>query len=170
MNPEVALQRVGSFIVQFQQLEAQVNEIIVLLAGGNEEVTRILINELEFSKRLKTADVLHGYFFSLRGREHTTFRSDFHTLATNLERISQRRNELVHSSYHYWITHEKKLGLIRKNSRLRGAKGILEQVEEELLPESFEQDLEKVNDLSIQLEQCRQDLTSIIYADDPNEA
>jgi hypothetical protein len=167
MTPSAALQSVGTYVVQFQQLESQINQIIVLLAGGDEEVTRILINELEFSKRLKTADVLFAYFLSLRTGDTKDMRNQFHALIATLGQVGERRNELVHSSYHYWITHEKKLGLIRRNARLRGAKGVLEQLEEELLPESFEQDLEQLNDITIQLERTRREVIAMIYPDHP---
>ncbi|MBP6368059.1 MAG: hypothetical protein KBA82_12500 [Nitrosomonas sp.] len=61
-----AFHKLGQFMVYFQHLEHTINELLVLMAGADEENVCILIHELEYSKRLKTTDVLFARFVDLR--------------------------------------------------------------------------------------------------------
>ena len=66
MTAYTAYHQLGRFIVAFQHLEAAVNALLELTSGGDAEATRILINNLEYSKRLSTADVLFARFVDLK--------------------------------------------------------------------------------------------------------
>jgi hypothetical protein len=54
MTAHSAYHQLGRFIVAFQQLEAAVNDVLELTSGDDCGVTRILVNNLEYSKRLNT--------------------------------------------------------------------------------------------------------------------
>jgi len=139
-----AYHQLGWFIVEFQHLEDAVNNLLVLMADADCEVVRILVNELEYSKRLKTADVLFSRFTDIRSNTDPTKKTEFHKLMTELIELGQRRNELVHSKYNPWINIEGKEGLLRSNSTLRASKGEREEQEEELQPEAFNADIERL--------------------------
>jgi len=139
-----AYHQLGRFIVEFQHLEDAVNNLLVLMADADCEVVRILVNELEYSKRLKTADVLFSRFTDIRTNTDPTKKTEFHKLMTELIELGQRRNELVHSKYNPWINIEGKEGLLRTNSTLRASKGEREEQEEELQPEAFNADIERL--------------------------
>jgi hypothetical protein len=100
----------------FQDVEAAINEILVLLVNVDSEAVLILINGLEYSQRLKTADVLFGRFVDLNGDSELSAKAEFHELIVKLMRLGERRNVLVHSEYMPWINIEGLAGLIRKNS------------------------------------------------------
>ena len=65
MNAPTAFHQLGKSIYFFQHAEAAINEILVLLADGDSETTLILVNELDFSQRIKTADVMFARFVDL---------------------------------------------------------------------------------------------------------
>ena len=153
--PSSAYHQLGRFIVQFQHLEGAINDILELAAGGDSEATLILINELEYSRRLDTADVLFARFVDLHREREASFKDSFHTLIVKLRKLGERRNELVHSRYFDWVNIDGSCGLLRSNSRLRGRKGEREEQEEELLPDAFDKDLEELLEASKQLEAFR---------------
>jgi hypothetical protein len=116
MSTPTAYHQIGKFIVLFQDVEAAINEILVLLVNVDSEAVLILINGLECSQRLKTADVLFGRFVDLNGDSELSAKAEFHELIVKLMRLGERRNVLVHSKYMPWINIEGLAGLIRKNS------------------------------------------------------
>lgn len=154
-NPS-AYHQLGRFIVDFQHLENAVNDLLVLMANTNESVVRILANDLEYSKRLNTADVLFALFVDLRNNTNAEDKARFHNLMVELGKLGQRRNELVHSRYNPWLNVEGKEGLLRTNSRLSGKNGEREEKEEELQPEAFNADLRRLAEAADKLEQFRQ--------------
>ena len=129
----------AEFIVLFQHAEASINELLVLLAQADDEAIRILVNELGYSQRLKTVDVLFSRFVDLPAK------AAFHKLMVELGELGRRRNELVHSAYMTWIDVAGDVGLFRQNSMLRSSKGIREKEEEELLPDAFNNDIERLD-------------------------
>lgn len=154
-NPD-AYHLLGKFIVTFQHLEDCVKEVICLLVQAkDEEITRILMNELDNSARLSTVDVLFQRFTSVRVGDFSTENADFHKLIVDVKDLGTRRNELVHSNYFDWTNIDGALGLLRRNSKLRGRKGEREESEEELLPEDLWKDLGKLNNAYGQLEKYR---------------
>jgi hypothetical protein len=78
MSHPTAYHQLGLFIVNFQHLEGAVNDLLELLAGGDSEVTLILANDLEYSKRLNTADVLFARFVDLRTNTEPASKAEFH--------------------------------------------------------------------------------------------
>lgn len=139
-----AYHQLGRFIVEFQHLEDAVNNLLVLMADADCEVVRILVNELEYSKRLKTADVLFSRYIDIRSNTDPAKKTEFHKLINELNELGQRRNDLVHSKYNPWFNIEGKEGLLRTNSKLRASKGEREEHEEELQPEAFNTDIERL--------------------------
>lgn len=161
-----AYYEIGRFVVSFQRIEAEVAEIIGLLAQTDEEVTRILINELDCSEMVKTADVLFARFLDVRRDDHAEEKRRFHKLSSDLLKLGERRNEIVHSKYTAWKNVEGKEGLLRKNSRLRGSKGFREESEEEILPESIAQDIKRLVAAVQSLDAIRLKIIDWIYPND----
>jgi hypothetical protein len=147
----------------FQDVEAAINEILVLLVNVDSEAVLILINGLECSQRLKTADVLFGRFVDLNGDSELSAKAEFHELIVKLMRLGERRNVLVHSKYMPWINIEGLAGLIRKNSKFR--KSIRELEEEELLPETFNDDLHALAAALEEIEAFRLRVIDRLYPD-----
>lgn len=155
MDSPTAYHQLGRFIVDFQHLENSVNELLELMADTDSEVVRILANDLEYSKRLNTADVLFSRFIDLKARDGAV-KAEFHKLVVELRNLGERRNELVHSHYNVWLDVHRKEGLLRTNSKLRGGQGEREEKEEKLQPDAFNQDLKRLGTAAGRLEDFRQ--------------
>ena len=167
MTAPTAYHQIGKFIVYFQHVENAINEILVLLANADNEAILILVNELEYSQRLKTADVMLARSIDLQREPDLSAKAEFHNLMGELRSLGERRNDLVHSKYTQWFNVEGAPGLIRQNSKLRGSKGIREEDEEKLLPESFNTDFERLDGALQRLEAFRLKAIDWRY---PNEA
>lgn len=163
MSSPTAYHQLGRFIVTFQHLEDAVNNILVLMADTDDDVVRILANDLEYSKRLSTADVLFARFVDLRNNTRIEAKMEFHKLMVELGKLGERRNALVHSRYNPWVNIHGKEGLLRTNSKLRGSKGELEETEEELQPEAFNDDLERLALAGGELEKFRLQIIDWLY-------
>lgn len=133
------------------------------MADTDDDVVRILANDLEYSKRLSTADVLFARFVDLRNNTRIETKTEFHKLMVELGKLGERRNALVHSRYNPWINIHGKEGLLRTNSKLRGSKGELEETEEELQPEAFNDDLERLALAGRALEKFRLQIIDWLY-------
>ena len=144
MNQYTAYHQIGSFVVSFQHLEAVLTELLVLMARADDEAIRILVNELEFSKRVKTTAVMFAWFVGLQREPDETAKAEFHKLMVELGKLGERRNEIVHSKYSLWTNIEGAAGLVRENSKLRAGKGVRQIEEEDLLPETFDSDLNRL--------------------------
>lgn len=155
MQNLTAYHQLGRFIVAFQHLEGAVNELLELLSGDDCEATRILVNDLEYSKRLKTVDVLFAHFVDIRTNTDQASKAEFHKLTVKLHKLGERRNDMVHSRYYRWIDVYGKEGLLRRNSKLRGIAGQREESEEEFQSETFDADLECLDRASARLEEFR---------------
>lgn len=86
----------------FQQLEHMVNETLALLANADGEIVYTLINRLEYSNRLKIADILFARLVDLRSNIDSAMTTKFHELMeliVELEKCGICKNELVHSRY-----------------------------------------------------------------------
>ena len=165
MTAHTAYHQLGTFIVNFQHAEAAIDEILVFLAKADSEAVRILVNELEYSQRLKTADVLLARFVDLQREPDLPAKAEFHKLMVELGKLGERRNDLVHSKYMSWINVEGAAGLIRQNSKLRASKGVREESEEELLPEAFNADFERLARALQELEVFRLKIIDWLYPD-----
>jgi hypothetical protein len=154
----------GKFVVTFQQLEDCVKEVITLLVQAkDEEMTSILMNELDNSARLKAVDVLFQRFTSVRTGNLIAENPGFHKLITELQKLGTRRNEIVHSNYYDWTNEHGEKGLLRQNSKLRGSKGTREELEEELLPKNLWEALTELNNAYGQLESYRLKIIEWLY-------
>lgn len=163
MNTLTAYHQLGRFIVNFQYLEDAVNDLLVLMANTDDDVVRILANDLEYSKRLNTADVLFARFVDLRNNTRAEAKAEFHKLMVELRELGERRNDLVHSRYNAWLNVHGKEGLLRTNSKLRGSKGEREEKEEELQPEAFNSDLQRLAAAGATLEKFRLQIIDWLY-------
>ena len=155
MNTPTAYHQLGHFIVSFQHLENTVTKLLVLMANTDDGAIRILVNDLEYSKRLNTADVLFARFIDLRSNTNAAAKAEFHTLMVELRDLGERRNDLVHSKYNRWLNVHGNEGLLRTNPKLRGKLGELEEKEEELQPEAFNADLQRLAAAAEALEKYR---------------
>ncbi|APW41821.1 hypothetical protein [Rhodoferax saidenbachensis] len=163
MSHPTAYHQLGQFIVAFQHLEGAVNDLFELLAGGDCEATRILVNDLEYGKRLNTADVLFARFVDIRTNTDPAAKTEFHNLMVELRALGERRNDMVHSRYHRWIDAGGSEGLLRQNSKLRGKAGEREESEEELQPAAFDADLERLAQSAAKLERFRLKVIDWLY-------
>jgi len=156
MNQPSAYHQLGLLIVQFQHLEANITEMLVMLSTAkDEEAARIVVNELDYSQRVKTVDVLFARTVDLQREPDVATKTEFHSLMVEAGKLGERRNELVHSKYAHWINVEGQHGVIRENSRLRASRGVREELEEELLPEAFSADFERLSKALAALERFR---------------
>ncbi len=167
MTSQTAYHQLGRLIVQFQQLEATLTEILVLMSNADSEYVKILTNELGFSQRVNTTDVLFSRFVDLLNLEDFESKQrekkSFHKLMTELIELGKRRNELVHSKYIGWRNVEGIEGLLKKNSKLKPSDGTRESKEEKLLASSFEPDFENLSKASRSLERHRLTIISWRY-------
>jgi len=162
-QPITTLHQIGQFIFSFQHVESALTELLVLMAKADDEAIRILVNELDYSKRVKTTDVMFARFVNLQRNPASAAKAEFHKLMDGLLKLGERRNEIVHSKYTSWINVDGASGIIRENSKLRSSKGIREGEEEEPLPETFDSDFKKLT-LSLQeLEQFRLKIIDWLY-------
>ena len=158
-----AYHQLGKFIVTFQNLEDEVNDLLVLMADTDECVIRIIANDLEYAKRINTADVLFARFVDLRNNTRTESKAEFHNLMVELHKLGERRNELVHSSYIFWLNFQGNEGLLRTNSRLCGKNGKRKQIEEELQPDAFDLDLQRLSVAVSELHKFRLQIIDWLY-------
>jgi len=140
-----------------------VNDLLALMANTDDGVVRILANDLEYSKRLNTADVLFAHFVDLRNNKQPEAKTEFHKLMAKLRKLGERRNDLVHSRYNPWLDIHGKEGLLRTNSKLSGSKGEREEKEEELQPEAFNADLQCLDVAAAELEKFRLQVIDWLY-------
>ena len=166
MSHPTAYHQLGRFIVGFQHLENAVTELLVLLDNTDSEAVLILVNELAYSQRLRTADVLFSRFVDLRKNTDPASKAAFHELMGELGKLGQRRNELVHSQYNDWVNIEGSVGLLRTNSRLSVKKGEREELEEKLQPEAFDGDLQRLALAAAKLERFRLQVIDWLYPSD----
>jgi hypothetical protein len=88
-------------------------------ARADDEAIRILVNELEFSKRVKTTDVMFAWLVSLQREPYEAAKTEFRKVMVELGKLGERRNEIVHSKYSMWTNTEGASGLVRENSKLK---------------------------------------------------
>ena len=155
MEQSTSYHELGRFIVSFQHAEAALTELLVLMAKADDEAVRILVNELEYSQRVKTTDVMFSRLVDLLRDPDQAAKADFHGLMVELGKLGERRNEIVHSKYTPWINVEGASGLLRENSRLRASKGTREEEEEEILPHAFAVDFRRLSAALQQMERFR---------------
>jgi len=151
-----SMHQLGSYIVLFQTLEWLLNEMLIQTIDLNDrEIVQILVHELDFGKRVNTADVLFSYIINSRFPAHAPEAKLFHKLAEDIVELSKRRNDFVHSRYAHWMDIEGREGLIRSNSKFKTSRGERQSTDEDLLPQAFEKDHEAVRAALGRLERFR---------------
>jgi len=159
------MHQLGHYIVRFQGIETLLNEVLILLADVDREVVTILVHELEFGKRVATADVLFAYVVRTRFPNEVEHIKRFHQVADDLIALSKVRNTMVHSRYDVWIDITGRSGMIRSNSRLKPGKGLRVDEELDMMPEAFEADLDALMDMVKRIEEYRLLLIDWMYPD-----
>jgi len=158
--------QLGFFVYSFQMVEQQVEDIIVLLMNADDEMVAIFMSELDFSEKLKTVDVLFSRFIDVRRELKGADKKAFHKVISQVIKLCERRNEILHSKYDTYQNVDGRLGLIRQNSRLRASKGVREMSEEELLPEALDTDVKNISSCLEELEVYRLKVLDWIYETD----
>jgi hypothetical protein len=155
MTENVHYEQLGRFVVAFQDIEWALTDLLVLMAKADDEIIHILVNDLEYSKRVRTADVVFARFVDVRRDPDESIKIQFHELMSNLLKLGERRNELVHSTYARYISDDAVVGLLRQNSKLRSKKGVREVDEEIFGAEHLDQDLQRLKNAQASLEGFR---------------
>lgn len=146
---------IGQFVVTFQAIEAHLSEVIVALTGADDEYVYVLLSELEYNSRARAADVIFTRFVALSATADPASPAIFHKLMVVLQKLGERRNELVHSNYHFLVATDGTKGLARSNFRLRPSKGTRERQDEDLFHGSLSVDQERLGEALSQLEAFR---------------
>jgi hypothetical protein len=135
LTPEHQL---GRYIISFQGLERILNEILIVLADVRDrEVVTILVHELEFGRRVATADVLFAHVIRTSFPAQTDQVKVFHKLAEELVEVSKFRNTLVHSHYDLWMDITGRSDAELSNSRLKPSQGMRIEETTSMMAESF---------------------------------
>lgn len=161
MIKSTEFQKLGEFLYRFQIVEAQLEEIIILLANADDELVEILIAELDFSRKLRVVDVMFSRFVDIKGWAPEKKR-EFHKVVLSVTSLSVRRNELVHSKYRSLLAVNGDVGLLRTNARLKPNRGIIDRVEEEIFSGDLDQDFLNVDQAMNDLEQYRLQLIDAV--------
>ena len=160
--------QLGQFIVLFQHGEAALTELMVLMARSeDEEIIRMLLNDLEYSRRVRTAAAVYARFVSVSSPLNETKKVEkitaFNKVRKELLRLGEVRNALVHSRYFSWINVSGELGLIRIRSQLQG--GVRDEEEHEMLPDAFAAENVALSAALVRLEEFRRQIIDWIFPD-----
>jgi hypothetical protein len=147
----------------FQHVEHAVTELILLLAKGDDEATRIFIHDLGYAQRLRVVSSMFTRFIDLRNDTDTTIKADFYGLVSELEGVGQRRNDLVHSRYINWLQLGGGEGLLRTKQRRTNKSASIEIAEEGLDSDAFEQDFLRLAKALMLLENARLNILDMLY-------
>lgn len=160
--------QLGRFVVTFQHVEHAVTEIILLLTQGDDEATKMLVNDLGYAQRVRTASSLFTRFIDLQTKKDEQdgkAKTDFYALLSELEILGKRRNELVHSRYVNWHPLGGGQGLLRTKQRRPTKSPATELKEEGMTPESFEADFLNLAKALMLLENARLNILDLLYPD-----
>jgi hypothetical protein len=156
MSENILHEKIGRFIVRFQDLENALTEIIALLAKSeDEEVIYILASQLEYSNRVKTTDVLFARFIDFRSGIEQNEKKEFHELMNVCLKLGELRNELAHSKYMNLIENGTVMALVRENSRLSSSQGVRLISQEDLSIDSFDPYFARISEARTNLEKFR---------------
>jgi hypothetical protein len=160
--------QLGRFVVMFQHVEYALTELILLLTQGDDEATKILVHDLGYSQRVRTASSLFTRFIDLRtsrNEQDEKAKTDFYALLSELESLGKRRNELVHSRYVNWLQLGGSQGLLRTKQRRPSKSPATEPDEEGMTSESFEGDFSRLATALMLLENARLNILDLLYPD-----
>lgn len=147
--------RLGDFVLTFQAIEAAMVELIVQIADADPEYVATLTAELEFSAKSRALDVVYTRFAQIHGITSESPEPRLHSLAVRIQKLANRRNNLVHSFYSLLTTVDGTLTLARQPTRLKPSDGIRMQQEEDILPDRLEKEIEEMREMLQELEVFR---------------
>ncbi len=162
MTHPTAFHQLGRFIVMFQNLEAAINEFIYNMTDVADDPA---IAGLTFARRLDETDKVFSDFVDAKVSSEQQAKQDFHALITRLKALAARRNVLVHSRYARWYNVDGREGLLRMSTRITGSKRPNDK-EEELQPEAFDSDLERIQAAAEDLHRFRMRVIDWLYPTD----
>jgi len=155
-NENLHYEHLGRFVVMFQHIEGALTDLLALMTNAaDDEIAHILVNELEYNKRVTTTDVVFARLVDVRrDPAEEPLKAQFHDLMSDLKKLGDRRNELVHSTY---SLHSDKagVGLLRQNTKLRCKVGIRQVDEEIFVAENLDQDFKRLDKALTSLEEFR---------------
>jgi hypothetical protein len=162
MTHPSAYHQLGRFIVMFQHLERAINELIYLMTDISDDPA---ITNLNLTRRIDATDRLFSEFVAAKAASAQHAQLEFHGLMTDLKALADRRNVLVHSRYAQWVNLEGREGLLRSSTRIDGEKRN-NGAEEELQPEAFDSDIERLSIAAKRLERFRLKIIDWSYPDE----
>lgn len=162
MTHPTALHQLGRFVVMFQNLEAAINELIYNMTDFAHDPA---IEKLTFARRLDMTDKLFSEFVDAKGASEQQAKDQFHALIIRLKALTERRNVLIHSRYARWLNVEGREGLLRMSTKITSSKRVHDN-EEELQPEAFDGDLERLQAASEDLHRFRMRVIDWLYPTD----
>jgi len=127
MHEKKAYEMIGQFVVTFQHVESYLKDMLALIADADEECIRILTSEMEYTRLVKTLDVMYSWIIDKREISDLEDRKNFHELMSQLLKLGELRNEIVHSKHYpilcLGVDDQDSSGFYLENSRLRASKG-----------------------------------------------
>ena len=163
MTPEALHSRLGHFVLTFQAVEAAMVELIVQLVHSDPEYVATLTAELEFTAKARALDVIYTRFAQIHGLSTHSPDPKFHSLATRIQKLATRRNDLVHSFYHLLITVDGEIALERRPTKLKPSEGLRKQDAEDILPKRLEDDTAEMKQVLVELETYRLAAINALY-------
>jgi len=163
MTTEILHSRLGHFVLTFQAVDAAMVELIVQLINSDPEYVATLTTELEFNAKARALDVIYTRFAQIHGLSDRSPHPQFHNLASRIQTLASRRNDLVHSFYHLLITVDGAIALERKPTKLKPSEGLREQPEEDILPSRLEFEISEMKQILAELETYRLSAIDTLY-------
>ncbi len=156
MTEQRGYTELGKFVVRFQGVEDNLNEVIrLLMRAKDDEMVDIAITPLGYHNKLDVSGALLKRFLDCHTIDDSEAELDgYYSLINRLSKLGTRRNALVHSTYFEWIDVHGQPGLIRQNSKIKKKAGLSEE-EESLLPADFDSDFEALKQCAGKLESYR---------------
>jgi hypothetical protein len=155
MTQEILHAQLGHFVVTFQAVEEAMVELTVQVVNADPEHIATLTAELEFNGKARALDVIFARFAQIYGLSDKSPHPEFHGLVKRIQELATKRNDLVHSFYHYLITVEGNLALSRMPTKLKPSEGLREQPPEDILPSCLESEITKMKQILRELEKYR---------------
>ena len=164
MNEPRGYSELGRFVVLFQGVEENLNDVIrLLMRAKDEEMVNIALVPYGYRNKLDVSSALLKRFLDCHDVERAEDEFEgYQALLKRLSKLGSRRNALVHSTYYEWSDVDGQAGLLRQNSRLQAKKGLSEE-EESLLPDSFSSDFETLREAARELESYRLKIITWVY-------
>ena len=165
MTEEELHSQLGHFVMNFQAVEAAMVELTVQVVNADPEHIATLTAELEFNGKARALDVIFTRFAQIYGLTDKSPHPDLHSLVQRIQKLATRRNDLVHSFYHYLITVEGDLALSRVPTRLKPSEGLREQPSEDIPPSRLESEIAEMKQILEELEKYRMLAINALYPD-----